>query len=235
MKILVIIPAFNEEKSILSVANQVSGCYDYIIINDASTDGTARICRENGLHVINLRNNLGIGGAMQTGYKYALKNEYDIAVQFDGDGQHMASEITKLIEKMGEADIVIGSRWCSTRSGDARFRGDDGEGSTKLRRVGIGFFTWLIKVLTGEKITDPTSGFRAINKKVIEVFANKYPSDYPEPETIILLAKNKYKIEEVSVEMRERISGKSSINWVQSIYYMFKVTIACLFARGEKI
>lgn len=228
MKILIIIPAYNEEKSILNVVNDIKSCgvvCDYLIVNDCSTDGTARICEENNLNFVSLSNNLGIGGAMQTGYKYAYENGYDVAMQFDGDGQHIASEIPKVLNLIEAADIVIGSRYLEKK----------GFQSSQMRRFGIKFFTFLIKTLTGQKITDPTSGFRAVYGRVIEIFAKDYPTDYPEPETICLLARNKFKILETGVVMKERESGASSITFIKSIYYMIKVSIACLFTMGERI
>ncbi|MCL2739637.1 MAG: glycosyltransferase family 2 protein [Oscillospiraceae bacterium] len=224
MKILMILPAFNEEKAIAETVRELQG-YDYLVVNDCSQDRTAQVCIDNKLNFVSLANNLGIGGAMQTGYKYAHENGYDVAIQFDGDGQHVAAEIPKLLEKIAENDVVIGSRYLAK----------EGFQSSAMRRFGIKFFTFLIKMLTGKKITDATSGFRAVNKKVIEIFANDYPMDYPEPETICLLARNKYKISEVSVVMRERASGASSITFIKSIYYMIKVSLACLFTMGEKI
>jgi glycosyltransferase involved in cell wall biosynthesis len=183
------------------------------------------LCLENDLNHVSLSNNLGIGGAMQTGYKYAFYNDYDIAIQFDGDGQHIAEEISKLLNKIYEADIVIGSRYLEKK----------GFQSSGIRRFGIKFFTFLIMFLTGQRITDPTSGFRAANKRVIEIFAGNYPMDYPEPETICLLARNKFKVCETSVVMREREDGRSSITMLKSIYYMIKVSLACILTLGEKI
>jgi len=228
MKTLVIIPAFNEKKSILSVVCDIETCgadCDYLIVNDCSSDGMVDLCEEHNLNFVSLTNNLGIGGAMQTGYKYASENNYDVAIQFDGDGQHIGAEIPKLLNEIDKCDIVIGSRYLDKK----------GFQSSRMRRFGIRFFTFLIKSLTGQRITDPTSGFRAVNKRVIDIFAKDYPMDYPEPETICLLARNKFKISEVSVVMRERESGKSSITFIKSIYYMIKVSIACIFTIGERI
>ena len=224
MRTLVIIPVYNEESAILQVASNVQNRkYDYVIINDASIDETADICKQNLLNVIHLANNLGIGGAMQTGFKYALANNYDYCVQLDGDGQHKPTEIPKLISKIEEedSDLVIGSRYL----------GNEGFKSSAVRRFGIKFFSLLIKLLTGQKITDPTSGFRIINRKTIEVLAENYPIDYPEPESLVFLAKNGFKIAEVGVKMRERMGSKSSITALKSIYYMIKVTIACIIAK----
>lgn len=224
MKILIIVPAFNEEENVLSalhdIKNHASYC-DVVVINDASIDKTSEKCKAYGVNVINLSNNLGIGGAMQTGYIYARNNDYDYAIQFDGDGQHPARYIKNLLEAAHEkkADLVIGSRYLEK----------EGYQSTKIRQMGIKYFSWLIKFLTSREITDPTSGFRVANKKVINLFAKSYPQDFPEPETVVLLAKNNYKIKEVSVKMNERKGGKSSISFSKSIYYMVKVTLGILF------
>lgn len=226
MKTLIIIPAYNEEKNILDTVKDILELkredIEYVVVNDGSRDDTLRILKENKISYINLPANLGIGGAVQTGYRYALENGYDIAIQFDGDGQHNAEYIPEMIKKINEKnDFVIGSR----------FLEDEGEfRSTKIRRVGIKFLTSLIKVCTGKKITDPTSGFRACNKKIIKIFAQDYPIDYPEPDTIVKLIKSKkFKILEIPVVMNERKAGKSSINGLKSIYYMIKVSISILF------
>ncbi len=171
------------------------------------------------LHV-DLPINLGIGGAVQTGYKYALKHGYDIAVQLDGDGQHNPAYIQNLVEGLDRYDMIIGSRFIE----------NNGFQSSKARRAGIIFLRTLAKLLIKQKITDPTSGFRACNRKIIEQFAYNYPSDYPEPETIIAVAKAGYKLKEIPVVMNERERGVSSINLMKSIYYMFKVSIAMLIS-----
>ena len=226
MKVLVIIPAYNEEENILNtctsiekIKSKVNFTLDYIVINDGSKDNTLEICKKNKLPVINLIHNLGIGGAVQTGYKYALKNDYDIAIQFDGDGQHDASYIENLVEplKNGEAHMSIGSRYIEELS---EFK------STKLRQAGIKFLSFILKITTGKKIFDMTSGFRAINKDIIKLFAMDYPNDYPEPETIVEVVQKGYVIKEIPVKMHERIHGKSSITPLKSIYYMIKVSYA---------
>lgn len=224
MKKLIIIPAFNEELSIQSVVHRIkSSCsdYDYVIINDCSTDNTKRICEQNQLNVINLPINLGIGGAMQTGYKYAYENDYDFAVQIDGDGQHIPDYVAALEAYLVEtgSNMVIGSRFLKLT---------DGFKSTKLRRIGISFFSWLIAKITGVLITDPTSGFRLVDKSLISEFASEYPSDYPEPESVAFAIRKGYDIREVSVKMEERQGGVSSIRKLKSIYYMVKVTLAML-------
>lgn len=231
MKILVIIPAYNEEKNIVKTVNQLKNTklkghtLDYVVINDGSSDNTKNVCIENNINFIDLPFNLGIGGAVQTGYKYASYNDYDIAIQFDGDGQHDASYIKDLVKEIEEGyDVVIGSRFVSELS---EFK------STKIRRVGINFLSWLIKVMTSIKIYDPTSGFRAVDRKVIKLFADNYPIDYPEPDTIVTVIKKGYKVNEIPVKMNRRENGKSSINPLKSIYYMIKVSLAIIIASSS--
>lgn len=237
MRVLVIIPAYNEEKSILSTvkslnkANLKDDTLDYIIINDGSSDKTKDVCLKKSLNVINLSVNLGIGGAVQTGYKYALAHDYDIAIQFDGDGQHDATYIKTLVNEIKNgADIAIGSRYVADLS---EFK------STFIRRIGIKFLSMLIKLCTGKRIYDPTSGFRATNKDIIRIFAQDYPIDYPEPDTIVTIIKKGYKVSEVAVKMKERVSGKSSLSDpLKAIFYMIKVSIAIIISsmtsRREK-
>lgn len=225
MKILVIVPAYNEEKNIEKVCKSLEKLkkdnIDYIVINDGSIDNTLKVCKDNNFPVINLVHNLGIGGAVQTGYKYALKNNYDIAIQFDGDGQHDSLYIKELIEPIinNEVNMTIGSRYISNLS---EFK------STKIRQIGIKFLSFILKITTKQKIYDVTSGFRAINKDIIELFASDYPNDYPEPETLVEVLKKGYKIKEIPVKMHERLYGKSSITPLKSIYYMVKVSYAMI-------
>ena len=227
MKKLIIIPAYNEESNIPNVIKDIleyaKEC-DYIIINDASTDNTEKICKDNKFNYITLPQNLGIGGAVQTGYIYAKHNNYDIAIQFDGDGQHNAKDINLLVEQIENgADICIGSRYIYK----------EGFQSTYLRRVGKNIISFVIKCLCNKKITDPTSGFRACNKKIINMFANNYPDEYPEPETIVRIIINKYLLIEVPTIMNQRKGGKSSITPIKSLKYMLKVIISIFFARLE--
>lgn len=226
-KILIIIPAYNEEDCILDVASSVkSAGYDYIIVNDGSTDKTLDICRENNLQILNLPRNLGIGGAVQAGHKYALENGYDIDIQIDGDGQHDISYVPALLDSIENgADLAIGSRFLIETSG---FQ------STLLRRIGIKWLSFLIKILYGKRITDPTSGFRASGKKAIKLFSQTYPIDYPEPESIAESFNQGLTVEEVSVNMRERAGGSSSIKALSSIYYMVKVSLAIMICSIEK-
>lgn len=223
MKKLVIIPAYNESENIVNTVKEIkekASDFDYVVINDCSSDKTLEILESNHLNYINLPVNLGIGGAVQTGYKYALEHEYDMAVQVDGDGQHDPAYLHSLEETLikEKADMVIGSRFIK----------NEGFQSTFARRMGIVYFTKMIKSLTGTTITDPTSGFRLVNKDVIALFANDYPRDYPEPESIVALLKRKKKVIEVPVQMKERQGGVSSIKLWNSVYYMIKVSIAIL-------
>ena len=226
MKKLVIIPAYNEQESILETIKDIkinAPEFDYVVINDCSKDATLKVCRDNDITVLDLPVNLGIGGAVQTGYLYALKNGYDIAVQFDGDGQHDAKFLGSMADLLinEQADMVIGSRFIS----------NEGFQSSGIRRVGIKFFAALTKVLFGKKITDATSGMRMCNRKVIELFVKDYPRDYPEPETVCRLLRKKCKVLEMPVVMRERTAGVSSISMKRSVYYMIKVSLAILIER----
>ena len=229
MKKLVIIPAFNEsgsiEKTISDLTSNAPG-FDYLVVNDCSTDNTLEILKKNKYEHISLPVNLGIGGAVQAGYMYAYNNGYDIAVQFDGDGQHNASYLDEMVKKLEEtdSDMVIGSRFIE----------HEGFQSSGVRRVGIKFFTGLIKLLTGKKITDPTSGFRMVNRRLISLFAKDYPKDYPEPESEVTIISKGYKVEELPVVMNEREEGVSSISMINGVYYMIKVSIAILIARFNK-
>lgn len=230
MKKLVIIPAYNESSNILNTVRDIQKSapdFDYIVINDCSTDDTLEILKSNKLNYISLPVNLGIGGAVQTGYKYALENNYDVAVQVDGDGQHDPVYLSELLKKMINinADMVIGSRFIENQ----------GFQSTFMRRIGIVYFTKLIKLLTGTTITDPTSGFRMANREVIKMFANQYPKDYPEPESIVTLLKSGKKVVEVPVQMKARQGGESSIKMANSVYYMIKVSLAILIESTKKV
>lgn len=223
MKVLVIIPAYNEEETILSVASQViSAGFDYVIVNDGSSDNTLQICKDHGLNVLDLSQNLGIGGAVQAGHKYALLNNYDVDVQFDGDGQHDARYISALVHEIETgADIVVGSRYLDLKSG---FR------STLMRRIGKTWLSLCLRMLCHQRISDPTSGFRACNSKAIRLFCESYPIDYPEPESLAQASQKGLTISEVPVVMHERQGGASSINAIASAYYMVKVTLAIILA-----
>lgn len=226
MKTLVIIPAYNEQENILNtIADIRTHCpeVDYLVINDCSRDNTERLLRDNGANYVSLPCNLGIGGGVQTGYRYADERGYDIAIQFDGDGQHDARYLRDLIAPIeaGTADIAIGSRFIKR----------EGFQSTGLRRMGIGFLSGLIKLLCGIHVSDVTSGMRAVNRRFIEEYAKSYAQDYPEPEAIIAASVRGARIVEVPVEMRERQGGRSSINPLRSVYYMIKVSLALILAR----
>ncbi len=232
MKVLVIIPAYNEEENIVNTVNnlkelKIEGIkLDYVVINDGSTDNTRKVLVDNKIKFIDLVYNLGIGGAVQTGYKYAFYNNYDVAIQFDGDGQHNPLYLEQLIAKIKDGnDLVIGSRFIVD---------DDSFKSTKTRRIGIGFLSLLIKLCTGKTIKDPTSGFRACNKEVIKLFSKNYPFDYPEPDTTVMVLKKDYKVAEIPVQMNERKKGISSITPLRSVYYMIKVSISIIVSSLEK-
>ena len=236
MKILLVIPSYNEEENVLENYNRIIDYnkknktdYEAIVINDGSSDRTEEICIKNKIPYITLVHNLGIGGAVQTGYKYALENNYDIAIQFDGDGQHDISYVKDIVEpiKNGKADMVIGSRFIDKSVSSFQ--------SSKSRRMGINIISFFIKLVTGKKIYDTTSGFRAINRDLIKLFANDYPVEYPEPVSSTKILKKGYIIEEVPVSMNERTGGVSSLGkfWKQ-VYYMFNVVLSIiLVAQGS--
>lgn len=226
MKALLIIPAYNEAENIVQTVRDIKNCdrkIDMIVINDCSTDATKEVLKRNQIPYVDLPINLGIGGGVQTGYRYALEHGYDIAIQFDGDGQHDAKYINDLIVPIesGQADVVIGSRFIDKK----------GFQSTGLRRLGINFLSCLICFLCGVKVRDVTSGMRAVNRRMIEQFAADYAQDYPEPEAILAAGLAGAKIMEVPVQMRERQGGVSSINPVRSVYYMVKVSLALILSR----
>jgi hypothetical protein len=226
---LVVIPAYNEAENIRDVINclrEMRTHLDILVINDGSSDKTGSIAAA-GANVINLPNNLGIGGAVQTGFKYACRNGYQTTIQFDGDGQHLAEEIPKLLRGFTDSntDMVIGSRFLKPHNG---FR------STFIRRIGIRIFQLINSLLIGQRITDNTSGFRAYNRNAIEFLAQNYPIDYPEPESVILLGRNGFRVSEVSTLMRERQGGGSSISGVTGVYYMIKVLLAILMTAVRK-
>ncbi len=228
-KIAAIVPAYNEEAAIANVVlgiRQVARDHqlpiDVIVVNDGSSDKTAEIVSSLDCVMLDLPIRLGIGGAVQTGYKYAYHNGYDIALQVDGDGQHLPTEVPKLLDALIGYDVVIGSR----------FLGTTGYQSTPLRRVGIRFFQLIHKVMRLD-ITDSTSGFRALTRRALAVVIRDYPDDYPEPESVVIYLLNHLKMREISVVMRERQGGVSSIGPVASLFYLFKVTLAilCTFFR----
>lgn len=231
-KILLIIPAYNEEKCILNTCQNIidynkknNTKFDILVINDGSKDNTLKILKDNNISHVNLIHNLGIGGAVQTGYKYAYENDYDIAVQFDGDGQHDVNYVKDIANPLikNSVDMIIGSRFINKDSSDFK--------SSKSRQLGIKLISFFIKLVTHKKIYDTTSGFRAVNKKVIKEFANEYPIEYPEPITTTELLKKGYKVDEVPVSMNERKNGKSSIHSWKNVYYMMNVCLSILLIK----
>jgi glycosyltransferase involved in cell wall biosynthesis len=225
LKTLVIIPCYNEQDSIVRVIDNLKSHapqVDYLIVNDCSTDSTEKILKENGYNYINNPINLGIGGGVQAGYKYAAQYGYDIAVQMDGDGQHDPKYLGKVIAPVenGQFDMAIGSRFIEKEGFQTSF----------MRRFGINIISTLILLLTGRRIKDTTSGFRACNRKLIEFFAANYADDYPEPEAIVTGACHGARTLEVPVIMNERTGGKSSIWGLKSLYYMVKVSTAIVVA-----
>ncbi len=226
MKILIIIPAYNEADNIellLKKIKELCPFADYLVVNDCSKDNSEDILEKCGANYMSNPVNLGIGGTVQGGYVYAMKYEYDIAIQVDGDGQHDISYLKSMTEPIenGEADIVIGSRFIEKQ----------GFQSSAGRRFGINFLSLLIKFCTGVRVKDVTSGFRAVNRRFIEIYANDYPQDYPEPEAIVAGVMHGGKIREIPVMMKERAGGTSSINIWKSIYYMIKVSLAIIVCR----
>lgn len=225
-RVLVIIPAYNEAENIVHVVNHMmeqAPQYDYLVVNDGSTDNTLKLCRQENFHYLDLSINMGIGGAVQAGYIYARKNDYDVAVQMDGDGQHDIDYLDKLLAPIiaQEADVVIGSRFLEKK----------GFQSSASRRMGINILSGLIWLMTGKKIVDVTSGYRAVNKMFIEIYSKDYPMDYPEPEAIVAAIMHLGRVQEVPVQMRAREGGVSSITFKKSVYYMIKVTLAILLCR----
>ena len=227
---LLIIPAYNEQDSILSTIRTIdTSLYDYIVINDGSTDNTLKILAENHCQHINLCFNLGIGGAVQTGYKYAFENDYDIAIQYDADGQHDISYINQLIKPIvnHQANLVIGSCFVDKSTKNHR--------SSKMRRFGIHFLSNVIKVFSGKRIYDPTSGFRAADRKAIEHFANKYPLEYPEPvSNFEVLKSTRLKIKEIPVKMNKRTAGKSSISSWKTLYAGLNVLLSIIIISFKR-
>lgn len=236
MRILIIIPAYNEEKNIQAVHNTICKCnegndghrYDYVFINDGSTDRTLHELISCNAEYVSLAANLGIGGAVQTGYKYALENGYDIAVQMDGDGQHDIHCINTILEPVekGECDMAIGSRFVGKNA--VTFR------SSYMRRIGIKIISGVIWIKTGKRILDTTSGFRAVNKKLIEEFARDYPTEYPEPISSVFALKNGYRVAEFPVTMHERKSGVSSIRAWKDVYYMVNVILSIILVKKRQ-
>jgi glycosyltransferase involved in cell wall biosynthesis len=221
LKRVAVVPAYNEEESIARVIEEIRRFdpgFEIVVVDDGSLDRTADVAEERGARVLRLPFNLGIGGAVQTGFRFAADESFDLAVRVDGDGQHDASELAALLEPVlaGEADVVVGSR----------FVGGDGYRPSRSRRLGIRLLASVVSALVRQRVTDPTSGFQALNRQAIAVFAADYPHDYPEVEATVLTAKHHLRRAEVAVSMRERASGRSSIGALHAGYYMVKVLLA---------
>ncbi len=221
---LIVVPAFNEEGNIRRTINELKGLgrsFDILVVDDGSTDRTAELVKGEDMDLVSLPFNLGIGGAVQAGFQYAARYGYDVVVQFDGDGQHDGRFLAALLNPIaqGDADLVVGSRFLEHLGYQSSF----------LRQIGIRFFSFLISFLIGLKVTDPTSGFRAYNKKCFSLFAENYPIDFPEPESIMIVHRYGLRVKEVPVKMRGRQQGRSSIRYLKTLYYMVKVSFAmCL-------
>lgn len=228
---LIVVPAFNEEKNLGTLIPEIKSVapeMDIVIVNDHSSDRTSSVARDLGAQVIDLPCNLGYGGAVQTGFKYALKNNYDFCIQIDGDGQHDPKCVDDLVNEMQSngVDVVLGSRFL-------------GKATYKIplpRKIGMTLFSRIIKLLTGMKITDPTSGYQALNSRVMRFFANdNYPIDYPDADTLIVLNYSGFKVKEIPVTMRQRTYGESMHNNLKAFYYLFKMllTLFIIVLRGK--
>lgn len=221
MKVLLIVPAYNEEKNLKSVVKDIKDNtdYDYVIINDCSKDNTLSLCQKEKYNYLSLPVNYGLTSAVQLGFKYAHENNYDVAIQFDGDGQHQAKYLKNMVQEIENGnDVVIGSRFVNAKK------------PFSLRMVGNSLISFLIRMTTGKKIVDPTSGLRAYSKRIIPEFANNinYP---PEPDSLVYLLKRKMKVKEVKVEMKEREFGESYLTAFKSIQYMLRICISILFIQ----
>jgi glycosyltransferase involved in cell wall biosynthesis len=227
---IAIVPAFNEAQNVGRVIDELHAFdpgLDIVVISDGSTDRTAAVAAEHGAHVISLPFNLGIGGAVQTGFRYAWEEGYDIVVRVDGDGQHDPAQLAQVLAPVlaDEADIVVGSR----------FGGEVGYRSSATRRIGIRVLAWVVSAIARQRVTDTTSGFQALNRRAIGLFAADYPHDYPEVEGMVMVIRHRLRLREVPVSMRARLHGRSSIGSLASVYYMAKVLLALfvgLFRRA---
>ncbi|MFL5929568.1 MAG: glycosyltransferase family 2 protein, partial [Gaiellaceae bacterium] len=220
LRTIAIVPAYNEEHNIGRVVDELrafDAALDVVVVSDGSADRTAQVAAAHGAHVVRLPFNLGIGGAVQTGFRYAFENGYELVVRCDGDGQHDPSELPAVLAPVlaGEADIAVGSR----------FAGGDGYRSSATRRIGIRLLALIVSAIARQRVTDTTSGFQALNRKAHDLFAADYPHDYPEVEGMVMTIKHRLRLQEVPVTMREREHGSSSITALRSVYYMAKVFV----------
>jgi glycosyltransferase involved in cell wall biosynthesis len=226
---IAIVPAFNEQDSVTQVIEEIRAFdpdFDIVVVDDGSVDATSAAAARLGAHVVRLPFNLGIGGAVQTGFRYAFENGFAIAVRVDGDGQHDPAQLGVLLAPVlaDEADIVVGSR----------FTADGGYRSSRSRRVGITILAKTLSAIVGRRVTDPTSGFQALNRRAIALFAADYPHDYPEVEAALMVHKHQLRMTEVPVQMRERSAGRSSIGTLAAVYYMVKVLLALFVGLFRK-
>jgi hypothetical protein len=225
-----IVPALNEEESVGRVIDEIRAFddgFEVVVVDDGSVDRTAEVARERGARVVRLPFNLEIGGAVQTGFRYAFENGFELAVRVDGDGQHDPAELARIVEPvlLDQADIVVGSRFAEA----------GGYRPSRSRRIGIRILAWTVSTIARQRVTDPTSGFQALNRRAIRLFAADYPHDYPEVEAVVMVGRHRLRLQEVPVRMRERSGGRSSITAFRSVYYMVKVTLAIfvgLFRRS---
>jgi glycosyltransferase involved in cell wall biosynthesis len=229
LKRIAIVPALNEEESVARVIDEIRAFdpeFEVVVVDDGSVDRTAAVAEQRGAHVVRLPFNLGIGGSVQTGFRYAFEHGFRLAVRLDGDGQHDASQLGLILEPVlaDEADIVVGSRFA--RGGGYR--------SSRSRRLGISILAGTVSLLVGRRVTDPTSGFQALNRHAIALFAADYPHDYPEVEATLMVHRHELRLAEVPVQMRERAGGRSSIGALASVYYMVKVLLALFVGLFRK-